>query len=321
MSLEAQTAEHLAEQRKLRHHNKHVYQLMGGVTLVAIGLWLGAQLFGGDAGFTTNVYTEGLSILVTVLVLNWFADRRATRQRKQELFLQLGSQSNDFALEAKRQLEQLGWLNEAIEMGQFERANWNRIILHGANLKGINLYRAQLHRALLRKALLDDARLAKTDLTKANLRNAVLISTDLRYTNLKSANLWLANLTGACLFNADLTGTTLTSVELVNSHLANSKLIGTDMRGADLTGADLVYADTTDIRLNDFTKLPNGLYWKKGESLDRFTSPSHPEFWRSKDPSSPAFHEAHSSRYFKEIVYNPLIPFSVTASTQPPSDT
>ena len=255
MALEAQTTAQLEDHRQIHQDHKQTYQLMGGVTLVVIGIWIGAQLFGSDAGFTTNLYTEALSVLVTVLVIKWFDDRRATNQRKQALFLQLGSQSNDFALEAKRQLEmEEGWLEKALAQKWFPRAGWQEIELQVVDLTDAVLFRANLTNSDLRNTNLTGAKLMHARLTGAKLWNTILISADLSYANLSNAELWNAKLRSADLSNANLTS--------ANLHMA------------DLTGAILIGANLHDAHYTDYTILPDGTRWKQGTYMTRFTHPS-----------------------------------------------
>jgi hypothetical protein len=58
------------ELREIRQEYKSFYQLMGGLVLVLIGIWLGANIFADDAGYGTNLYTELISVAVTVFVLD-----------------------------------------------------------------------------------------------------------------------------------------------------------------------------------------------------------------------------------------------------------
>jgi hypothetical protein len=37
------------------------------------------------------------------------------------------------------------------------------------------------------------------------------------------------------------------------------------------------------------TTLPDGTKWTLDADVARFNDPDHPEFWRSDDPSSPAY--------------------------------
>ncbi len=264
MSLTAQADAQLNEQRTIRREHKQTYQLMGGITLVVIGIWIGAQLFGNDAGFTINLYTELLSIGVTVLVLNWFAERRAIRLRKQELFLQLGSQSNDFALEAKRQLEMEGWLEEALAHKKFLLAGWQGILLWKTDLTNAQLPLANLTGAILEHSNLTNANLSGAKLVGAKLWEVTLRNAELHDADLSGAELWgadlrkstlaQANFTSAELWNADLTEANLKSAILTNANLATANLTKANLtfaylKGTDLTSANLSDTDLTGVNL------------------------------------------------------------------------
>ena len=92
--------------------------------------------------------------------------------------------------------------------------------------------------------------------------------------NLRDANLEAAYLRGSSFENATLTG----------ADLSNTNLLGTIFTGADLTDARLEGAS-----YDDKTVLPDGTYWSPDTDMARFTDPAHPDYWRSEDPSSPAY--------------------------------
>jgi hypothetical protein len=102
-----------------------------------------------------------------------------------------------------------------------------------------------------------------TVLQKANLQNA-----DLRYANLKNLHIVRVN-----LFNADLTGADLRGAWLYESNLEHATL--------SATGIPAMFDNTT--------MLPDNTAWTPETDMRRFTDPNHPQFWRSKDTSSPAF--------------------------------
>lgn len=124
---------------------KWFYLASGGAILVLFGVWLGGHLFAGDSGYSTNLYTEALSVAVTVLVLNTLARRRADKQRLEELKLQMGSPVNGFAVEAARILRQTDWWHDGSLQGAILlEANLQEAKLQEANLQGANLWGANL---------------------------------------------------------------------------------------------------------------------------------------------------------------------------------
>lgn len=273
-TFEEQARQQLDDQHTIRvkHESIKAYQLMGAVILVVIGIWIGAQVFSNDPGFTVNLYTEALSVLVTVLVIKWFDDRRSRNERKKALMRQLSSQSNEFALEAKRLLEmEDGWLEEALLEGNFERANWAGIVLEWADLENM--------------------RFAHTNLTNAQLEHA----------NLTGANLWQTILIGANLRRVDfegayLRGANLSNAVLWHSNLRYTNLSETNLFGTDLTGADLSWAFLSNAQFDKTTILPDRKHWTPDKDLTCFTDPDHPDFL----PPSHIFSPRFAARYRKK---------------------
>jgi hypothetical protein len=172
------------------------------------------------ADFYANFAAELLSIAVTVLIIDRLAARRAAKEEKKRIIRQLGSHSNEFALEAVRLCRENGWLEDDSLKGT---------VLSEANLKSANLFGAHLQDADLEYAHLEDAILA----------NATLAG----------ANLFRANLEGANLEYADLEGAELANANLKYAHLEDAILADASLRDADLEGAileDATYTSSTD---------------------------------------------------------------------------
>jgi hypothetical protein len=137
--------------------------------------------------FYANTSTELVSIAITVLVLDTINENRAKRERKRAIIEQLGSHSNDFALDAARIIENEEWLEDG-------------------SLRGASLFRASLQGAHLWQADLQGAHLLSANLQEADLFNANLQWADLFQANLEGANLLETNLEGASLQEANLKG-------------------------------------------------------------------------------------------------------------------
>lgn len=150
------------------------FKITSGLLLVALLAWVGIHLFAGDDdGFSyqTNVYTEAISIVVTVLILNTLAEMREVRQLKDHLIRNAAGTSNETAKDAIHQLSVRDWLTG------------DKRLLRETDLRRANLHGAFLVGADLSEATLDD--------------------------DLSGANLWLPNLSGTKLEDADLTDTLL----------------------------------------------------------------------------------------------------------------
>ena len=228
------------------------YELFGGLSLVLVGVMIGMFVFRGSADFQTNLYTEFLSICLTVFVLDTRARHREQQRREDDLrdrlLREAASTTNDTAKNAIEELEkrdllrgEKGWLKQA-DMGG---ANLNAVDMETANLQRVNLSRAKLENAMLFEADLQEA-----DLSGAELRNALLS---------------YANLRNAALDNADLRGANLQHTVLDYANLNFS-----DLRGADLTRASLKNATFSEALFDERSILPDGNAWTPETDLTVF---------------------------------------------------
>lgn len=245
-----------SERRTMMKQYPDFYPLAAAFVLVGIGVAVGWLLFADHDGYGMNLWTEVLSIGVTVAVIDRLNRRRTMQERKTELIQQLGSESNDFALEAVRLLQQMDILTD----GSLKDAE-----LGHANLSGAHLVKANLSGANLRLANLSGAYLEFADLSGADLYAANLSGADLKIADLSGADLRQANLSGATLFSTNLSGADLTM----------TKLSGANLYNANLSGAILEH--TT---FDENTILPRWSKWTPDTDMDRFTNPKHPNFWR-----------------------------------------
>ncbi len=193
----------------------------------------------------SNAGVELLSIGLTVLVIDSLNRRRAEKERKEELILQLGSPDNGFALEAVRQLRYKGWLEDGS--------------LQGAKLQGANLRWAKLNGTNLREA----------SLYLANLQHARLQGVNLQQADLNSTYLQKAKLPGANLQQADLCRARLQAAYLYQANLQGANLIMAKLQGADLRGT----------KFDNTTTLPDGTKWTSDRDLREF---SDPEAWKTE---------------------------------------
>jgi hypothetical protein len=113
--------------------------------------------------------------------------------------------------------------------------------------------------------------------------------------SIRRAYLLNANLQGAFLHDADLRGAYLIGANLQGAYLIKTDLKGADLKRANLKDASLSGADLYGARwlssaiFNQNTTLPDSTKWTFDTDIDRFTNSEHPDFWRSDDPTSPAY--------------------------------
>ncbi|HUN05810.1 MAG TPA: pentapeptide repeat-containing protein [Aggregatilineales bacterium] len=286
----------LTEIKAIHRDYRNFYQLLRGVVLVAVLAGIGVLIFSSDLpSYWQNIYVTIVGAIGTVFIIDQRAEQRAIKERKEELIIQMGSSDNGIAVGAAKLMESKGWLQD----GSAQKA-----FLLRANLRGVSLSGAQLQSAILTDANLEEAylpevnlfgseltniNLKKADLEKGNLQRTWLMFADLddaqlSYANLQTAHLHQATMKSATLCHASLQDTMMWSV-----NLEKAKLAGANLHGATMLGANLQDADFTDSVFSTQTQLPDASYWTPDTDLTRFTDPNHPQFWRSTDPSSPAY--------------------------------
>ena len=63
--------------RQIHQKYKFFYEMLGGAVVLAISVFVGAGIFGGEtAEYRMNLFTEGMGIVATVFMINrWYAHR------------------------------------------------------------------------------------------------------------------------------------------------------------------------------------------------------------------------------------------------------
>jgi hypothetical protein len=317
-----ETQDRWSEIRKIHLDWSDAYRIMGGLVLLGIGIMIGAALFANrpDAdSYATNLYTEAMSVIASVIITVFILDKRAERRESQRriresqerLVREVRSSDPAVARRAVHELRDRGWLEG--EAGLLKGADLRFVTLPGidlsrANLEGANLQEAFLNQANLEDANLRGASLNKATLCYAKLDDAILQETVLQDADLQGAGLWYADLQGARLVKAKLTEANLGDAILRDAKLLYADLCGANLKDADLCGADLMEANLQEARLSTTTRfdentiLPDGKstvgkerryfsHWTIDTDMSRFTNPDCTEFWRSDDPLSPAYRD------------------------------
>jgi hypothetical protein len=197
---------------------------------------------------------------------------QAMQDKKTRLINELGSSVNQIATRAAEELRLNGWI---------EDGSLHKIGLAQANLENVNLMDADLQMIDFMDANLQNAKLGYSNLHKACLLHTNFENAELSFVNLSWSDLELANFQGADLVYANMRGA------IINETI----LEGANLRGANFQGVKLETA-----YFDEKTTLPDGTLWTSDTDLDRFTNLLHPQFWRSKEPKSPAYNANTSSR-------------------------
>ncbi|MEM9954889.1 MAG: pentapeptide repeat-containing protein [Chloroflexota bacterium] len=225
-----------------------IYGVLIGIGLVLVIIWIGSMLF-TDEGYATNVFTEAVSVIATIFIIDRINQWRDERRLRNELFEQLRSPSTSPAVNALERLRREGWLPDKYFIGvNLNNANWQDADINGMNfedsiLKGINLNYVVSYSNNERPVIFRGA----------NLQKATLISSDLRSANLQCVSLRDANIEDAYLLNADL-------------------------RGADLRRANVKNVKWKSEKGNYPAILPNGKLWTSDVDTECYTNPNHPDY-------------------------------------------
>ncbi len=160
-----------------------------------------AAISGAYSDWSPGLVVDGLLLLVINRVL-----RNNERSR---ILGQVGSLSNEFALDAVRRCQEEGWQKSGAMAGRcYVKARLSRADLSGAHLSGSDFSFADL-----RDVDFMHANLKGADFTGANLKGA-----DLRWADLTDATLRWADLTGAEIDGARLQGVDATSACIEQHH-------------------------------------------------------------------------------------------------------
>ena len=239
-------SERLKENREALFAYPLGMSIFTGVLILLFGIWLGANVFSSDSGYSVNLYTEFMGVLATIAIIDVINRGRAKREKIEELKARLvreaKSNVNTVAVQAINELRDKGWLSGEDSL-LIDAKMWN------ANLTG-----ADLSSANLKNIHLGGAKLRNTKLWMANLQDAILAGADLQ-----NANLLYVNLSGAILMNANLIGVDLRFAHFdKKTILPDAKFKGKDDKGNQI-----------------YDK-----YWTPETDMTRYTDPNHPDFWQ-----------------------------------------
>lgn len=168
----------------LSDREKLLLTVIGTLVLVIGGLfWFGEGtgifITGERLGYVTNVFTEGISIFLTVVALGFWHNQRERENLKQQLLRKARSRSQAVAVDAIDDLRYYGWLH-LLKGTDLYRGNLGGADFYNADLSGADLGRVNFQNARLSEANLTGATLRRSDLRGARLRGAILVGADLR---------------------------------------------------------------------------------------------------------------------------------------------
>lgn len=273
-----------AEETKIvQQEYKWFYPIFLGLTLIVSGIVIGGYLFGSSnpilegnmLSYITNLWTEAVSIGITVVVLDRIYSYRNTKTQRELLLKQLiremGSYDNGTAIRAIEAIKDEGWLTN----GTLSGLRWKFPNLEGTNLQRANFKSSQLL----------GANLQYVSAYHVNFENARLDSSDLKYGKFNVANCKNASFPYVDMRYADFRYVNFENAYLPEADLENANLTNVNFKGANLFEANLQGADVKQAIFDETTTLPSGRYWSKDTDLSRFTDLHHSDFWRPDDMS------------------------------------
>ncbi len=289
---------------QIHREYRNFYRLLGGGALVMLGVIIGAVLFSGNApaiddisGYFTNLYTEAVSVILTIFVLNYLQEQREERQRirdveqkQTQLILDATSSVNNVAKNAIDELRKRNWLGTYVTLmgGGYRHSllaclrgvRFSKSDLRDAYLETTDLRKTRFSKCNLSGANLITVRWQNSLISKSNLSNSHLIRANLKDARFSICNFQHSLFTAASAQNAsfwggDFTGADLSRSNFANANLRRTKLNGVQLIRTNLTAVDLHKADLTDALIQDTdfdtnTILPDGSNWSPERNLAEF---------------------------------------------------
>ncbi|HRJ41979.1 MAG: pentapeptide repeat-containing protein [Caldilineaceae bacterium] len=257
--------------------------IVGGVTAMLAGI-VGRQAPEGT--LVREIAPELIGIAIGVVAIDQLYQIRLEQQDKKAIIRQIGSRSNDFALEAIR-LSREQWL---LFDGSLRGASIGAANLKGADFAPISLETGGLWEASLEGIDLGMANLQGANFMDANLQGAFLAGANLEGAylvgaNLPHVNLWEANLKGSYLMQANFEGADLGSCNFEGADLSESNLMGAFLGSSNLNNADLqnaVYNNGTAWPSNFDPTQAGAVNWDELSLHER-------EEWKARYPYSGIF--------------------------------
>lgn len=118
--------------------------------------------------FYANLSAELASIAFTILIIDYFTERREKRNLKAQLFRELQTRDNGFAQRTMREIMANGWHEDGSLHGQFlNYCNLENVYLRNTDFTDCRLHQASFRSAWMRGVCLKGANLTGSDFTGA----------------------------------------------------------------------------------------------------------------------------------------------------------
>ncbi|MEO1286856.1 MAG: pentapeptide repeat-containing protein [Chloroflexota bacterium] len=251
----------------IRQDYADFYRISGGLTLVVLGIWIGSLLF--NDGYGTNVYTEALGVLATILVLDQFNRWRETQALKKRLLMEVRSPAHDTAVTALEWLRREGWLDPDTFKGEtLERISWNGAYLGGLSFENARLREARLLGVTSYSAIHGDKKIDPINFQHTHIRHCKLENSTFTRSNFSHSDIFNCTFVGCILSLSHINKTSVFKSNFSNimamggnfSHsefhqcqfdamtgitinFSHCRLLATSFKHAELVSSDLSYSD------------------------------------------------------------------------------
>ena len=249
------------------------YRISGGLAFVILGIWIGSLLF--SDGYATNVYTELLSVVATIVVLDQINQWRDKQNLKARLMNEVKSPAIGQATAALVWLRRENWIaTNSFKNSDLQNVNWANAYIGELNFESSILRGANLQNVTNEKSNFEkNNRWQEIIFRRANLRLSNLSGAKLAGTNFREADLYSADLSKAYLRVANFSFANLRRAKLHDTVLTNVSLVGANLANAELQNNKWIFNDGTRPAI-----LPDGEYWTAETDIEKFTNPDHPDF-------------------------------------------
>ena len=237
------------------------FSIPTGIFTVILLVVVGGIIFIRDNqpnDYYLNLFTEFVSLVATVGVLNALAKHRENKRILEQLIIDAGIPVQSIAVSAVTKLKLTGYLVGA------------KSVLNNKHLPYTDLTKAHLEDCYFEYTTMEHAKLDNCHLQRSFLRHS-----DFSHASARGVNLTDAKLSDSEFFQTDLTGTTLTYADLSRANFVEANLSHCDLSRADLRGTNMLGANLTNAKIEDpicdaSTILPDGQPWSHNAQWSHF---------------------------------------------------
>jgi uncharacterized protein YjbI with pentapeptide repeats len=269
------------------------YDVFLALIVVAILIFIGGQIFINQIeDYKLNLCASFLDLTITILVLDRLAERRAQRQRLQNLIYKMSSSVHTEARRAVEELKYLGWFSDGSMRGAriifadlggidftwhpqtdfrnitITDSNLNECVLNGIDMSGSMLLNSRLRKSDLSGVIWTHCRLLSNGMQGSCLNYAKIVGSTaggnvFADCDMQNCTLERTLFDEASFEHANLSTASLKFSSFFKGNLTNAVFTDAELEHADFCMADLTGSQITDKQLKACSRLwgatmPNG---------------------------------------------------------------